>query len=68
MRKIHSRLEIIKHKNHGKDTYLVQGLVNGAKLYLNPYFLKIKIKVNISETKFLSFYKTLIGLLSIERN
>ena len=41
MRKIHSRLEIIKHKNHGKDTYLVQGLVNGAKLYLNPYFLKV---------------------------
>ena len=52
----------------------MQGLVKGAKLCLNPYFLAgwrselagcrstlsmSKIKVKISETKFLSFYKTL---------
>ena len=42
-----------------------QGLVKGAKLCLNPFLAgwrslsKSKIKVRISETKFLSFYKTL---------
>ena len=61
---------------------MYQGLVKGAKLCLNPYFLAgwrselagwrrelagcrstlsmSKIKVKISETKFLSFNKTLI--------
>ena len=53
----------------------VQGLVKGAKLCFNPYFYLAgwrselagcrstlsmsKIKVKISETNFLSFYKTL---------
>ena len=51
-----------------------QGLVKGAELCLNPYFLAgwrselagcrstlfmLKIKVKISETKYRSFYKTL---------
>ena len=55
----------------------VQGLVKGAKLCLNPYFLTgwrselagcrstlsiLKIKVRISETKFRSFYKTLVAM------
>ena len=53
---------------------LNQGLVKGAELCLNPYFLAgwrselagcrstlsmSKIKVRISETKYRSFYKTL---------
>ena len=52
----------------------IQGLVKGAKLCLNLYFfgwlekwvgwlLKSKIKVKISETKFLSFYNTLNNIL-----